>query len=549
MDKQIHHIKKQVFEIKLKDKNKYSEIREKISSANYEVLKALDALFNDYFTGDKVVMIDKLEIDLGNITVDEIEHNLSVKIKEKLIIQLDQKMGGLPGSGKIKLVTPEGKIVTAVSSEMKNLIGDSILSKEDFILKVVSYFLRTGLIPWYASGQIENMGNEIIALIKTCPEKTTKILSENITSVNVRERIAKQFPNEIVIEIARLYNDKSSEVISPWFKEMQYIFNKLSADKNKINFIFYLIRLAIIEIIGNNVIGYISDKIILQYFVRQIMDKAAAPEEILTHLHSAVYDFKKVGHHVTTVGMLPGILKSILASTEKNLIIIHDKMDIKNPDLLNEKVNKINAAVIDENELTSKGKTSGKIPNTEIEAKYLGEKVKEELPENQININNAGLVLLTPFFIQFFKNLNLTREDKFWGYGEQIKAVQILQYLAAGTENNPENVLVLNKLLCGIDISFPIEREIILSESDKHECGELLLSVIRHWRALKNISVSGFRESFLMRNGLLDFDDYKVLLRVDQKAFDMLLNKLPWSFSIVSLPWMKKNLYVEWQRL
>jgi hypothetical protein len=36
-------------------------------------------------------------------------------------------------------------------------------------------------------------------------------------------------------------------------------------------------------------------------------------------------------------------------------------------------------------------------------------------------------------------------------------------------------------------------------------------------------------------------------LKVQPRAFDMLLDRLPWGFSIIKLPWMQGVLHVEWR--
>jgi hypothetical protein len=34
---------------------------------------------------------------------------------------------------------------------------------------------------------------------------------------------------------------------------------------------------------------------------------------------------------------------------------------------------------------------------------------------------------------------------------------------------------------------------------------------------------------------------------VETRAFDMLLDGLPWAFSVIRHPWMTRTLYVEWR--
>ena len=75
----------------------------------------------------------------------------------------------------------------------------------------------------------------------------------------------------------------------------------------------------------------------------------------------------------------------------------------------------------------------------------------------------------------------------------------------------------------------------------------LLKSVLSNWPALKNTSIAGLRESFLNREAKLQLQDESWKLIVQSKAFDMLLDGLPWSYSTIKLPWMEKPIYVDWR--
>jgi hypothetical protein len=49
-----------------------------------------------------------------------------------------------------------------------------------------------------------------------------------------------------------------------------------------------------------------------------------------------------------------------------------------------------------------------------------------------------------------------------------------------------------------------------------------------------------------VREGKINMDESAHLLQVEQKTIDILLNRIPWSFSIIKTPWMKAKLSVEW---
>ncbi len=160
---------------------------------------------------------------------------------------------------------------------------------------------------------------------------------------------------------------------------------------------------------------------------------------------------------------------------------------------------------------------------------------------------NAGLVLLHPFFVLFFESLGLTEKNIFKDFHAKNQAALLLQYLATGKSQSFENELILNKILCDIPLSVPIEKDLILNEKIKAEAEQLLNAVIKHWSALKNTSPESLRNTFLQREGKLTKNENGSWnLFIQHATFDILISKLPWSISIIKLPWMKNMLQVEW---
>jgi len=86
----------------------------------------------------------------------------------------------------------------------------------------------------------------------------------------------------------------------------------------------------------------------------------------------------------------------------------------------------------------------------------------------------------------------------------------------------------------------------LITEADRQETETLLQSAITHWTALRNTSITGFRNSFLDRPGLLRKEDNGWRLQVERQPFDLLLEHLPWSISVVKLPWMEQPIHTEW---
>jgi hypothetical protein len=167
-------------------------------------------------------------------------------------------------------------------------------------------------------------------------------------------------------------------------------------------------------------------------------------------------------------------------------------------------------------------------------------------PNEKHYVRNAGLVLLHPFFSVYFTRLGILQDNLFINHDARMRAVHLLQYLVDGAPDAPEPELVLNKLLCNIPLEDPVKPGITLTEQEKIVSAEMLTAVISHWEKLKNTSIEGLQASFLQRDGALHFKDEAWRLKVETRGYDVLLQTLPWSISLIKMPWMNDALYLEW---
>jgi Contractile injection system tape measure protein len=161
-----------------------------------------------------------------------------------------------------------------------------------------------------------------------------------------------------------------------------------------------------------------------------------------------------------------------------------------------------------------------------------------------IYISNAGLVIAAAFMPALFNRLGIVKDNIITNIDF---AVCITQYLSKSNQEMEEYELVLPKILCGLHPSFPVNtKNFFITNEIEGEVNGMLASIIEHWSVLKDTSVKGLQESFLMRDGKLVFHKNRWQLTAEQKSYDMLLKQLPWNISMLQLPWMKQLLVTEW---
>jgi hypothetical protein len=175
------------------------------------------------------------------------------------------------------------------------------------------------------------------------------------------------------------------------------------------------------------------------------------------------------------------------------------------------------------------------------------ELMEEENTHSTVFIENAGLVLLAPFLPRLFTMLELTENGKFKNREAQVKAIFLTQYAVFGNGEFPEYTLQLNKLLTNFKTGVPIPRKSVLTDEDKNTANSMLEGVLRNWGRLTNTTIDGLQEGFLRREGRLEELEDTYLLTVESKAYDMLLDHVPWNFRTIKFSWMQKAIQVKWR--
>lgn len=172
----------------------------------------------------------------------------------------------------------------------------------------------------------------------------------------------------------------------------------------------------------------------------------------------------------------------------------------------------------------------------------------ENAPEILL-VDNAGLCLLSPWLVRLFSMLGYL-EDKekiFKDTTSKIRAVFLLQYLVHGEElEHRESELAFNRLLTALPSFVPLPKRLALTREEKQTADGMMTAVKAYWKKMDGTSMNGFRQSFILRDGILNQQEERWLLTVNDKAHDVLLETVPWSFRQIRLPWLKKYVQVAW---
>ncbi len=337
------------------------------------------------------------------------------------------------------------------------------------------------------------------------PEKLHDFLIKNLKDKKVFTRLIKLLPDRLLVRVLYLMFPSSFSRLQNYIE----IFRKsyLAISKEKHDQKNLTIWAAVFSCLAETGSAELNDKLFLRYVLKQLAEKSGRKEQ----------EFISLMKEQITEGVRPVI------KPEQMAVIAEIRKLI---------------------EKETVPETAGHKKEESINA--LKEPEEKEF-EEEIYLLNAGMVVAAPFLPMLFDRLDLTEKQQFKNEGVAERCVHLLQYLVNEKVETPEYQLVLNKVLCGVKPGVPIVGGIEITDKEIETIESLVMSMINNWKGIGNTSVKGFRESFLQREGTLRLKNNVWTLEVESRAFDMLLDSIPWSFSTVKFPWMDRVVYVKWR--
>ena len=171
----------------------------------------------------------------------------------------------------------------------------------------------------------------------------------------------------------------------------------------------------------------------------------------------------------------------------------------------------------------------------------------ESIAEEEFFVDNAGQVLTAPYLPRLFTMLGLIKDGIFINRSAAERAVHLLQFMVNEQFASPEYQLLLNKIICGLATGIPVRSRIDPSQHERDTIDDLIRGMIQNWKTIGNTSIAGLRETFLQRRGKLVLKEDIWFLTIEPGPFDMLLDQLPWSFSVIKHHWMERAIHVTWR--
>lgn len=548
MGEQHHIVQKLIFEIELSsDEDDAFGLQTKISDG-YErlLLAALCEIFDKLIGEDEVLRIDKLEINLGEVSPQYLEYDLPEKTRKEMEQALDKLLYEVRqsphGNAEVRIETPAGETIT---------VQATVEQRTYSALSTLAYLLEYGVLPWTEDRKEKPTLRWLVAqAMEKYPGQLRRVLQQLSHKPYVFRRLALQLPGEQLQYLAAITGSSFSSKLPVFFKQLQQWIQALPKPGEQ--------TVQRKNITTEKLTVFFWEETLRYFSVNEQFTSisGSAPDVLfLTEmLHSVLrhFEIKITARQIKQAGTK---LDPVLEIVIKKLLEEAVQTESKETNGKQHEQRRAGESfkIIDD------GKKDKQVGPGDIDRILEAMSVDPQLPEppelkdGGIYVGNAGLVILAAYIPRFFKNLGYVSGKEFVDEESKWKAVHMLQWLVNGDREKGDNTeanehdLLLNKLLCGIDIAEPVPAFVQLSEKEKDAGIELLSAIIANWPLIKKVSVPAFQVTFLVKEGKLErmAAGWNLFIHRDSTV-DLLIDRLPWSISMILFPWNKETIFVEW---
>ncbi|GAB2835117.1 contractile injection system tape measure protein [Ferruginibacter profundus] len=221
---QQHTIKKFSLQLQTQgSEHSYKIQRKCIKMVNENLVEGIDAMLTEYFPADEIVRINKIEIDLGDITHEELEKDFVARCMAGLV-------------SKIKKIPAQQK------QDDKSDI--SKITHEENVLQQFFYFLATGKMTWAVQqANFQQWQTAIEEIIKKQPATFRTLFTDCIAAQpQVIERLLLQFDTALVKVLVELYQPLVKKEYENLTTGVENIFSSQQTDVVKKKILAKLLR-------------------------------------------------------------------------------------------------------------------------------------------------------------------------------------------------------------------------------------------------------------------------------------------------------------------
>jgi hypothetical protein len=594
-----HLLQKVTFEIGLASQDGAFEIQQRISNAfRSGIVRELEKLFDHRSNPDVMISIDKIELDLGRLSANHLEEEVISAFEREFgnfleTLTHEIAVAEVRAADNAKHINVKWSVAGNSGFEAHVIVSEKNVSRYNRIIEYLETGVLTGSVQEAGSVRISELMNNVL---EHHGELFARFLKSQRQNSKVFQRLALNLKVPQLQYIVSLLGCPFSgelpdltERLLRFLKEQQLQVSALRLPRGVSfhrleNFLWWLLLVRYSGALPVTQPATASALRTAEKFSPDAMTSLLVEILFLTERLSersvltATGKRKKDNRAYNSDNLLERALKivtdQLLESSGKNKTAAEDKISQEKKNAAQQNAeekkrgnqqgateeNAESHATVKDRSILSDSVSLAKntlftLPSDATsDLREAAAASESEAPgaETGIYVNNAGLILLTPYLKPFFTKLKLLDGKQFVAPEAAWKAIHLLQHACGFTNENKEegageSDLIFNKILCGVDITEPVPETMELTAEEKEETEHLLKAVIANWTIMSRSSVYALQSTFLQKNGRLSITgkDWSLVIERDSTV-EILIDKLPWGISFIKLPWNSYSIHTTW---
>lgn len=177
----------------------------------------------------------------------------------------------------------------------------------------------------------------------------------------------------------------------------------------------------------------------------------------------------------------------------------------------------------------------------------MGILLETRINKSETLIEGCGLLLLSPYLTQLFNACDLLKENKFKNEQARFRGIALLHYIIYGTETHAlEEELIVPSMLCDVVSANQVFSLPKLNQHERSLADSMLQEIGLRCSRLKNATTKVIRENFIQRYGKLSIDKQTLNIEIKKRTYDVLLEDLPNASRVSDLPWISREVILNW---
>lgn len=217
MYKHPHIIGRHIFDIDFTSKEESEVLQDKISAIfNNRLMDEMNSLFDRVLPSNRIIKLDSLSIDIGNISFESLDSELP----NRLIQKLEQEL---------MLILLHDNAAT--DTESADIFEDD---KKGSYLQLLEFFLLKGSFPWWVSGTERPAISEVLEfLLLNSSLKLKELIMRVGRSSYSRRRLVYQFSEQQIKYIIVLLEPEEAEFIFDYQQNVVQVQREVLLVKNE----------------------------------------------------------------------------------------------------------------------------------------------------------------------------------------------------------------------------------------------------------------------------------------------------------------------------